>query len=205
MSYWITGLTEKFGRGEYTPVKLLKRYFKNKRFEKYAEMDGPLSLCSRSNCVADGPGRIRIGHDCEIYGTLQSMADGKISMGNHSVIFERSVVGSVNSVTIGNNVVISNQVHIFDNNNHPISPKIRREMTNRGFHGDDWRWTHSESAPVVIEDNVWIGENSTILKGVTIGEGSIIASNSVVTKDVPAYHIAAGNPARVVKELEHEE
>lgn len=56
-----------------------------------------------------------------------------------------------------------------------------------------------------IEDNVWIGENAVILKGVQIGRGSIIACNAVVTKDVPPYTIAAGNPARIVKDIPHED
>ena len=57
--------------------------------------------------------------------------------------------------------------------------------------------------PVVIEDNVWIGEYATVLKGVTVGRGSIVASHSVVTKDVEPYSIVAGNPAKKVKELPH--
>ena len=75
-------------------------------------------------------------------------------------------------------------------------------MTVEGFHTPAWRWENSEHAPIVIGDNVWIGEYSAILKGVTIGEGSIVASHSVVTKDVPPYTIVAGNPARIVKHLE---
>ena len=74
-----------------------------------------------------------------------------------------------------------------------------------GFHTDAWRWTHSDSKPITIEDNVWIGENAVILKGVQIGRGSIIACNAVVTKDVPPYTIAAGNPARIVKDIPHED
>ena len=74
-----------------------------------------------------------------------------------------------------------------------------------GFDGDAWKWKYADSAPIVIEDNVWIGEYSAILKGVTIGTGSIVASHAVVTKDVPPYTIVAGNPARVVKEIAHGE
>ena len=59
---------------------------------------------------------------------------------------------------------------------------------------------HVMTKPVTIRDNVWIGNGATILKGVTIGEGSVIAAKSVVTRDVPPHTIVAGNPAKVIKE-----
>ncbi len=60
-------------------------------------------------------------------------------------------------------------------------------------------WKYSQSAPIIIENCVWIGSNVRICKGVTIGQGAVIAACSVVTKDVPANSIAAGNPAKIVK------
>lgn len=77
-------------------------------------------------------------------------------------------------------------------------------MCKSGFYGALWQQTESACAPIVIEDNVWIGARSVILKGVTIGEGSIVACDSVVTKDVPPFTIVAGNPARVVKHIEND-
>ena len=59
--------------------------------------------------------------------------------------------------------------------------------------------------PIVIKDKAWIGFNSIILKGVTIGEGAIVGAGSVVTKDVPPYTIVAGNPARIVREIPENE
>lgn len=59
---------------------------------------------------------------------------------------------------------------------------------------------YENSKPIVINNHVWIGENSVILKGVTIGEGAVIAASSVVTKDIPPHCIAAGSPAKVIKE-----
>ena len=125
-------------------------------------------------------------------------------MGDNCCIYHQSVIGAVNKITIGNRVVISNHVHIYDNNNHPTSPEIRSRMSIGGFDGDAWRWKHSKNSPIVIEDNVWIGEYSAVMKGVRIGEGSIVAAHAVVTKDVPPYSIVAGNPAKVVKTIDHE-
>ncbi len=183
----------------------LKRSYKRKQFVRYAQFGENLEVGTISVCKADKPGLISLGNHCRVYGALQSQGDGTIRIGDHTCIYRKSVLGSVSSITVGNCVIISNHVHIYDNNNHPTSPKIRREMCKNGFDGDPWCWTHADSAPIVIEDNVWIGEYAAILKGVTIGTGAIVASHAVVTKDVPPYTIVAGNPARVVKEIENDE
>ena len=182
-------------------INLIKKYYKLRLFHKFSKIGHDFSLCAQSNCFADKPGLITIGHSCEIFGTLYSMDEGKITIGDYTEIRENSFVGSVDEIKIGSYVIISNNIKIYDNNNHPTDPKTRKEMCKNGFHGEAWRWTYAEHAPVVIEDNVWIGERSTILKGVTIGEGSIVACNSVVTKSVPPYSLVAGNPAKVVKKI----
>lgn len=74
-------------------------------------------------------------------------------------------------------------------------------MSLSGFYGDLWRNIYAESAPIIIEDNVWIGERAIILKGVTIGMGAIVATGAIVTKDVPPYSVVAGNPAKIVKDI----
>lgn len=111
------------------------------------------------------------------------------------------MIGCADKIEIGSYVILSNNVHIYDNNNHPTDPTTRKEMCLNGFYGEAWSWTHATKKPTIIEDNVWIGERSTILKGVTIGEGSIVACDSVVTKSVPPFSLIAGNPAKVVKSL----
>ena len=116
--------------------------------------------------------------------------------------YEQNLSLEALKIYIGNYVIISNHVTIYDNNNHPTEPLKRKQMCIDGFYGEAWSWVHSDHRPVVIEDNVWIGEYSTILKGVTIGRGSIVGCHSVVTKDVPPYSIVAGNPAKVVKKIE---
>ena len=184
-------------------LRKLKAIYKKNRFKKLAEIDPSLKVYFCSGCFADEKGLIKIGKNCDIAGTLYSMKEGRISIGDYTEIREHSFVGSVNNIKIGNCVIISNNVKIYDNNNHPTDPKIREKMCKDGFFGPAWRWEHSANSPVIIEDNVWIGERSTILKGVTIGEGAIVACNSVVTKNVPKYAMVAGNPAKVVKYLDN--
>ena len=90
-------------------------------------------------------------------------------------------INCYNSISIGNNVIISENVIIRDSDNHHINNKLNQ-------------------APIVIEDDVWIGLNATILNGVTIGKGAVVAAGSVVTSDVPAGTLVAGCPAKVKKE-----
>lgn len=94
------------------------------------------------------------------------------------------------SVTIGDNVKIGACVLITDTDAHPLDYLARR-TSNDG----------TKSAPIVIEDDVWVGAHSIILKGVTIGARSIIGAGSVVTKSIPADCVAAGNPCRVIKKI----
>ena len=93
-------------------------------------------------------------------------------------------------VTIGDNVKIGACVLMTDTDAHPMDYLARR-TSNEG----------TKSAPIVIEDDVWVGAHSIILKGVTIGARSVIGAGSVVTKSIPADCVAAGNPAKVIKML----
>lgn len=94
------------------------------------------------------------------------------------------------SAWIGNNVKIGGCVLITDTDAHPMDYMARRS-SNEG----------TKSAPVVIEDDVWVGAHCIILKGVTIGARSIIGAGSVVTKSIPTDCVAAGNPCKVIKLL----
>lgn len=190
-------------------MKVIKKVFNHIRtFKKRREFAmnsvhaSDLVVRFTSHCTAQNKYDIVIGKRCEIKGQLFSFEGGKILIGNNVFMNYNSFIGSMEAVTIGNDVIIATNVRIFDNNNHPTSPTQREMMSHNDFYGELWTWKYAEHKPVVIGDNVWIGEFSAILKGVTIGKGSIVASHSVVTKDVPPYVIVAGNPARVVKRLE---
>lgn len=143
---------------------------------------------------------IVLGDYVEIYGKLMSQNHGKIVVGNHVRFGRNTKVYAAESVKIGDCVMISENAIIADTNNHPISVNFRKVRAMMPPSSTLHLWRYADHKPVVIEENVWIGENSRICKGVTIGENSVVAANAVVTKDIPANSIAAGNPARIIKE-----
>lgn len=133
-------------------------------------------------------GSITIGKEGEILdGVLLLSYGGNIRIGDYCSINPYTIVYGHGGVTIGNNVLIAGHTmiipanHIFSDRNTPIG---RQGCTTKGIY---------------IEDDVWIGHACSILDGVTIGKGAVIGAGSVVTKDIPPYSIALGNPAQVVK------
>ena len=150
------------------------------------------------------PSAIRVGTHSHIRGELLVFAHGgDISIGDTCFIGEASRIWSASSIKIGNRVLVSHSVNIHASDAHPLSAAARichfREIVASG---------HPQVAdeiaadPVIIEDDVWIGFNSTVLRGVTVGQGSIIAAASVVIHDVPPYSIVAGNPAHIIGQSE---
>jgi carbonic anhydrase/acetyltransferase-like protein (isoleucine patch superfamily) len=113
----------------------------------------------------------------------------ELTIGSHTVVNYQVVISVECRVTIGSNCQIAGESIIFDNNSHSI------------YYTNDRKMSKDDTAPITIEDNVWIGMRSMIMKGVTIGRGSVIAAGSVVTKDVPSMTVVGGNPARVLKEI----
>ena len=134
--------------------------------------------------------------------TLQSPAlatepNGFISIGDYCFISGASIIASTD-IRIGNHVFIAGGVTIVDSNFHPMDPAARMiDTVLISTVGNKTMRPSFESLPVTIEDNVWIGFNATILKGVTIGEGSVIEPGAVVLKNVPPRSIVSGNPAQV--------
>lgn len=132
-------------------------------------------------------------------GQISVQHNGVVIMHEHSKIGHTTQLLCVNRIEIGAYTAVADNTTICDNNNHPISPSFRKQMRLTPV-GDDMRmWKHSANAPIIIGENCWIGAGVRICKGVTIGDNSIVAACSVVTKDVPANSIVAGNPAKIVK------
>lgn len=155
-----------------------------------------LSISSSNNCNIDSAylgekTSIAVGNNagasirnCEINNDSKiNVYSGFLKM-EDVYIGERCVIHAYKNINIGSGTIISWNVSIMDGDGHSIThnKKINRPQD------------------ITIKENVWIGNNSIILKGVTVGQGSVVAAGSVVTKDVPPRTIVAGNPARVIKE-----
>lgn len=147
---------------------------------------------------------IQIGDNCSIgnnciltawkkYSYTHQLFTPEILIGNHCEIGPQSHITAINRIVIGNNVLTGPRVLITDNAHGEsnieqldLAPKYRPLFT---------------PGPVIIDDNVWIGEGAMVMPNVHIGKGSIIAANSVVTKDIPPYSIVAGIPAKVIRTM----
>ncbi len=140
-------------------------------------------------------------HDhSELFGTINSFCHGKVIMHEWSKIGPNSVISCANHIEIGRDTAIAFGVTIIDHNTHPVNPADRRYMRHTPHRSEERSPRYAANSPIFIGENVWIGSNVRIQKGVTIGDNAVVAANSVVTKDVPANAIAAGNPAKIVKE-----
>lgn len=162
----------------------------------------PTAKCRNSGVKSN----IHIGSHCTIGGNFIALFGGVISIGNNVYVGPNTIIEAKEGVYVEDNVIIANNVLICDNNNHPVSPADRMKMSECSNYLTDplWSWKDAVSKEIRIETNVWIGRDSRILKGVTVGKGSIVALGAVVTHDVPPYSIVAGNPAKVVKILDYE-
>lgn len=143
---------------------------------------------------------IFIGCRTVILGELCTFNKGaRIRVGDETYIGPGTNIRAFESIEIGSRVQISFGVNIYDNNSHSTSAHLRYEHAKTIMEkGHPVSVEDLRTAPVVIEDDVWIGFGSTILKGVRIGRGAVVGACSVVTKDVPPMMIVAGNPHRVV-------
>jgi acetyltransferase-like isoleucine patch superfamily enzyme len=156
------------------------------------------------NYFTKEPKAIRVGANSHIRGELQVFWNGgRIEIGDWSFIGPGSHIWSQASVKIGNHVMISHNVDVHDTGSHPLDWRERRRDTT-GILTSKYEVTNVKCAPVVIEDDAWIGFGAAVLKGVHVGKGAIVAAHAVVTRDVPAFAVVAGNPAKIIKQLNEE-
>jgi len=148
---------------------------------------------------ATGEVGLRIGSHVTLWRTSLAVEEhGLLEIGDYCYISNASLVCS-ERMSIGDRVFIAGGVTITDADFHPLAPAARLADTLAlSPRGDRRLRPKVESQPVVIEDDVWIGYNATILKGVCVGAGAVIAPGALVTRDVAPGTEVAGNPARLV-------
>ncbi len=170
-----------WGEGLYAETAQIFRFMRSQR-QPAIELGKHVSLYAGVSFALGENGTCKIGDFTLLNGAL-IMADERIEIGKH--------------------VLVSWNVGIADSDFHPIDAAQRRidTLALAPFYKDRPPRPVLKTAPVIIEDNVWIGMNAVILKGVTIGENSVVAAGSVVSKSVPPNVVVAGNPAVIVKHL----
>ena len=154
-------------------------------------------LSTGKHCVIDG---------CYIFETER----GRIKIGDRVHIGASTFI-SVDSIEVGDDVTIAWDCLFYDHNSHSVCWEERKNDTLQEYKDitscrnpiKNKNWDVVKSAPIKICDKVWIGTGAKILKGVTIGEGAVVAAGSVVVKDVAAWTVVGGNPAKKIKDIEH--
>jgi acetyltransferase-like isoleucine patch superfamily enzyme len=168
-----------FGEGFYCETAQIFRHLRNKD-------SGAVVIGKHVSCYAGCSFSIGVHGHCTI---------GDFTLLNGALIMAED------KIDIGSHCLISWNVGIADSDFHPLEPAQRLidSQALAPFFKDRPLRPKLKTAPLIIKDNVWIGMNATILKGVTIGENSVVAAGSVVTKSVPPNTVVAGNPAVAVK------
>jgi acetyltransferase-like isoleucine patch superfamily enzyme len=143
--------------------------------------------------MLEGNGNVFIGDNCTFHNRVNLFVgryifdDAEIRIGDNCNIAYGVTMEAAKSIRIGNNCMIAANVLILDNDSHPLAVAERR---------DNHSTAEVSVKPVVIEDDVWIGDRCVIMKGVTIGRGSIISAGSIVTRSVEPMKIVMSVPAR---------
>lgn len=154
---------------------------------------------------------LTIGHHSIIDGRMIFEKEtGKIIIGNRVHIGSNTRLISINEINIEDDVIIAWGCTVYDHNSHSLIMEerlndVEQEYMDYCKYGNlltDKDWNVVNNSPIIIKKGAWIGFDVVILKGVTIGEGAVVAARSVVTKDVPPNTLVGGNPAQIIKRLD---
>ena len=175
-TFLLEGKFQSFGKGS------IIKPFLNSSNEKYISIGNGVNI--GSFC------RITVSTEFGGY-KVKSKNTVRLKIGNHVDIGNNTFISVNNNVEIGDHVIMSAYVFITDHDHGFMD--VKKNLHEQPL---------SENGHVRIEDNVFLGVKSTVLKNVKIGRHSVVAANAVVTKDVPAYCIVAGNPAKIIQKYD---
>ncbi len=181
----------------YTPIAFIQLFLNGVDFSTKLKVRGIMKvIVTRRGKVSIGKGfSANSGYNHNVIGRQQRTTfwvEGTLLIGNYVGISSTAIICN-HKITIGDHVTIGGNVVIYDTDFHSLNPEKRSDSSQDR--------KNAVKKEVVIEDYVFIGAHSTILKGVTIGKNSIIGAGSVVSGNIPPNEIWAGNPARFIKQL----
>ena len=157
------------------------------------------------NVYAKGGCRVEVGNNSLVEcGIFFEREQASVKIGDRTFIGASTSLVCADSITVGDDVLISWGCTIIDHNSHSTVWSERKDDVVKWIKGEK-DWSTVPVSGVRIDCKAWVGFNSIILKGLTVGEGAIIGAGSVVTKDVAPYTIVAGNPARFIRNIPPEE
>ncbi|MBC2704227.1 acyltransferase [Desulfobacula sp.] len=184
-------------------------YIKVKYFyKKHIVFKGKINISGIPSLIFKENGQLIIGSNVSLksnkdsyhlhmYAPVKLMADRKdavIEIGDNTRI-NGACIHAYKKISIGKNCLIAANCQIFDGNGHDISfPDVENRINTVG-----------KARKILIEDNVWIGANSMVFPGVTIGYGSVIGAGSIVNRDIPRMCLAGGNPVQIIKQFEEKQ
>ena len=183
-------------------LKLVQRRLKIWRLRKIIKIGSASVIYDEASIGSDShiSPSIVIGNSCHIKGELRTVGGlGIITLGDSVFVGPNTRVWAWRHLKIGNRVLISHNVTIFDSLTHPINARARAEQFASIISSGHPKDIDLGSVDVVLNDDIWVGCNSVITKGVVIGRGAIVGASSVVTKSVPAWAIVAGSPAKIIR------
>jgi maltose O-acetyltransferase len=169
-------------------------YILNAQLQLRRKATVPLSVRLRGRAGVSGSGQVVLGEGVSLVGSivpveLETYTSGRIEIGDRTFVNYGSSIAARQLVKIGSHCLLGHYTFVMDNDQHDVVAHTKLP----------------QSAPVVIEDHVWIGSKVLILPGVRIGTHAVVGAGSVVTKDVPPRCVVAGNPARVIRTLPHQD
>jgi len=153
-------------------------------------------------CINIHNGKLIVGLCTRLRSSITIRFGGICEINDYNAINEGSEIRCDEKVVIGSFNMISYNCQLFDTNTHNILPILeRRKQTIEEFPIIGREKSKPPTKPLIIGNDCWFGKGVTVLKGVSVGDGAVIGIKSVVTKDVPPFHIVAGNPAIIIKQI----
>lgn len=193
-------------------MEIINRLLRKITRQKSLDMRPAWLKCSSSSYIClnrifsrGQKSKLEIGEHSNVEAQIYLEKEGaEVLVGSHTHIGANTIISCAEKIFIGNDVLISFDVFITDHDSHSLFYDKRKHDVQKWMNGDK-DWSHVPIRPITIGDKSWIGARAIILKGISIGEGAVVAAGSVVTRDVLPWILVGGNPARQIRILKKDD